>query len=259
MAFLPFNVAGRIFFETIEDTSDLPYLVFLHEGLGCQAMWKDFPARLCRLTGCPGLIYDRLGYGKSSPDTASRTIHYLHEYALIELPYLIERIIPNRPYILIGHSDGGTISLIHGAGRPAHLLGIISEAAHVFVEPATTAGIRETNAAYAEGRMDGLSRYHGEKTEQVFSSWSDTWLSDWFQSWNVEYLLPSIVCPLMVIQGADDGYATDNQVRTIANGVSGFVETVLMDDCGHSPHREQPEMTLTVMSRFIEQVLSRLF
>ena len=33
-----------------------PVIVFLHEGLGSLAMWKDFPARLCEATGLRGLV-----------------------------------------------------------------------------------------------------------------------------------------------------------------------------------------------------------
>jgi len=259
MSFLPLNNVDRMYYETIEENSEYPVLVFLHEGLGCHTMWKGFPEQLCRITGCPGLIYDRIGFGKSSPQKSPRTIHYIHENALFELPLVIERIIPARPYILIGHSDGGTISLIHAAERPPHLKGIITEAAHVFVEPITLAGIRVAVESFHEGQLASLHQYHGDKTEHVFHSWSDTWLSDWFQTWNIEYLLPSIICPVMAIQGVDDHYGTNRQVDAIVAGVSGFAESVMLDGCGHSPHRDQPEVVAAKMSEFIDQVISRLW
>jgi pimeloyl-ACP methyl ester carboxylesterase len=258
MPFLPLNNDDRIYYETLEKNTEFPVLVFLHEGLGCQAMWKDFPERVCGITGCPGLVYDRIGYGKSSPERSIRTIHYIHEYALFELPFVIERLLPDRPYILIGHSDGGTIGLIHAAEKPIQLEGVITEAAHVFVEPETLSGIRDTVDAFGKGQMERLYHYHGDKTERVFSSWSDTWLSDWFQSWNIEYLLPSITCPVMVMQGLDDHYGTKRQVDAIISGVSGFVEPVLLDKCGHSPHRDEPEAVAARMCVFIEQLISRL-
>jgi pimeloyl-ACP methyl ester carboxylesterase len=259
MTFLPLNSVDRIYYETLGGKSEYPTLVFLHEGLGCQGMWKDFPAQVCRITGCPGLVYDRLGYGKSSPQKSFRTIHYIHEYALFELPFVIEQVIPDRPYVLIGHSDGGSISLIHAAERPAHLKGIITEAAHVFIEPITLTGIRDATEAFRNGQMAGLYRYHGEKTEHMFRSWSDTWLSDWFQPWNIEYLLPSITCPTMVIQGLDDHYGTKRQVDAIVCGVAGFADPVLLDGCAHSPHRDQPEVVAARMSVFIDQLISRLW
>ncbi len=255
MAFLPLNTLDRIWYETVDIAGSSPVLVFLHEGLGCREMWKDFPERLCRRTGCPGLVYDRLGYGRSSPSRSTRTIHYLHEYALFELPFLLEQSIPGRPYILIGHSDGGSISLIHAAERPVNLKGIITEAAHVFVEPLTVSGIRDANKAFTDGRLAGLSRYHGDKTENIFRSWSDTWLSRSFRTWNIEYLLPSIRCPVLVIQGQDDHYGTRRQVDAIVSGVSGIAETVMVADCGHSPHRECPEIVAAAMSLFIGRII----
>ena len=106
------SVNSSIHYEWIDGNAKLPCLLFLHEGLGCTAMWKDFPQRLCAATGCSGLLYDRNGYGQSSPLSAPRSIHYLHEYALIELPQVISRLLAERDYCIVGHSDGGSIGLI---------------------------------------------------------------------------------------------------------------------------------------------------
>jgi pimeloyl-ACP methyl ester carboxylesterase len=246
---------GHIYYEKIEGKTEYPTLVFLHEGLGCHTMWKGFPGQLCKQTQCPGLVYDRLGFGKSSPVTSARTIRYLHDSALHELPYVLEQCIPGRPYILIGHSDGGSINLIFGAERPPFLKGIITEAAHVFVEPVTVAEIRKVDKAFKKGEMRGLSRYHGEKTEYVFRAWADTWLSDSFQFWNIESLLPEIQCPMLVIQGSDDQYGTERQVEAIVSKSSGRARPVLLENCGHSPHREMPVPVLDIMSGFIEQII----
>lgn len=240
-----------LFYQTLAGKPANPCLVFLHEGLGCTAMWRDFPERLCRRTQCPGLVYDRLGYGRSSPVAASRTIHYLHHAAFNELPVLLDRVIPGRPFILVGHSDGASISLIFAAEKPSRLQGVISEAAHVFVEPETRQGIAEAEAAFAEGQFQGLYKYHGRKTEQVFHSWSQTWLSQWFWHWNIEYLLPSIACPVLVMQGTEDRYGTRRQVDVIAEQTSGRAELSLIADCGHAPHAEQPEAVLEEMAAFI--------
>ena len=231
-----------------------PCLVFLHEGLGCVAMWKDFPRLLCRTTGCPGLIYDRVGYGKSSPLNHTRTIHYMHEYALHELPMLLETVIPQTPFILIGHSDGGSISLIYGAERPSLLRGIITEAAHVFVDSETIAGIKATDEAWKKGILTGLSKYHGDKTEIMFKAWSVTWLTDWFRYWNIEYLLPSIVAPLLAIQGADDQYGSLDQVHSIVSKCSGSAQLEVVENCGHSPHLEAKPTVLKLMSDFVTQL-----
>ena len=256
MTTLLYNDTEQISYEKIEGDPEYPTLVFLHEGLGCHAMWKDFPRQLCRKTGCPGLVYDRLGFGKSSLLSSTRTIHYLHDSALHELPYVLEQCIPKRPFVLIGHSDGGSISLIFGAEKPLFLKGIITEAAHVFVETITIAAIHRVVEAFKNGEMKGLSRYHGEKTEYIFWAWADTWLSDWFQFWNIENLLPAIQCPMLVIQGREDQYGTERQVEAIVSKSSGRARPVLLDNCGHSPHREMPDTVLDIMSGFVGQIIS---
>ncbi len=244
----------EIYYETIEGRQALPYLVFLHEGLGCAALWKDFPKRLCQATGCPGLLYDRRGYGHSSPLARARTIHYLHEYALWELPRVLAAVIPGRDYLVIGHSDGGSIALIHAAERPAGLRAIITEAAHVFVEQETVDGIRAADEAYLAGKLHRLTHYHGDKTDTTFKAWSRTWITEGFRHWNIEYLLPSIEVPAQVMQGVEDQYATESQVTTIVGGVANR-EAVMVSQCGHTPHQEQSEETLAAMKDFIERVV----
>ncbi len=221
-------------------------------------MWGDFPAKLCATTGCSGLVYDRLGYGKSSPLKHTRTIHYLHGYALYELPELLEKLLPDTPYILIGHSDGGSIGLIFSAERPPLLQGIITEAAHIFVEEQTLAGIKVANDAWARGKLRGLSKYHGDKTVTLYHAWSQTWLSDWFKSWNIEYLLPSIEAPLLVIQGADDQYASPDHAACIASKTSGYAHMEIVDTCAHVPHIEAQAVVLQLMADFIARISSQM-
>lgn len=217
-------------------------------------MWKGFPELLCKTTGCPGLVYDRLGYGKSSPLMHTRTIHYMHDYALSELPALLDHVIPDSPFILVGHSDGGSIGLIYGAQRFPLLKGLITEAAHVFVEPETITGIKQADLAWENGKLTGLAKYHGDKTEVIFKAWSTTWLTSWFQWWNIEYLLPSIDVPLLVIQGGDDQYGSAEQVNQIIAKSSGYAHAEIIDNCGHSPHQEAPDTVLDLMSSFVNQL-----
>lgn len=244
----------QIHYVTLEGEEGRPWLIFLHEGLGSIAQWKDFPERLCERTGCPGLVYDRQGYGGSSPLTESRTIHYLHKYALIELPQLLAAVLPGKPYVLIGHSDGGSIGLIHGAEKPSGLKGIITEAAHVLVEPETLAGIEQAVTAHQQGHLRGLARYHGEKAETVFSAWADTWLSPPFAAWNIEYLLPAIEVPLLVLQGMADQYGTQAQVDSIVSRSSGQATPLMLEDCGHTPHKDMPALVLDLMSCFVNRM-----
>ena len=255
MPFLTNNKRQQIHYEIIEGDQAKPWLVFLHEGLGCTAMWKDFPQRLCTATGCRGLLYDRLGYGLSDALQQTRATDYLHRYALDELPEVLAVLLPGQAYILIGHSDGGSIALLHAAQRPPLLQAIVTEAAHVFVEPVTLEGIRVADRAYADGKLKGLQKYHGDKTEQIFKAWSDTWLTPAFADWNIEADLPRIDCPALIMQGVDDQYGTPAQVDAIAAGIAKgdgpAAHKAMLPDCGHSPHQEQPQAVLDLMRDFI--------
>jgi pimeloyl-ACP methyl ester carboxylesterase len=246
---------ANLYYERLDGDSSRPCLVFLHDALGCAAMWGDFPSALCEHSACPGLVYDRLGYGRSSPLTAARTPRYLHDYALGEFPRVRQTLIGDQAFVLIGHSDGASISLMVGAQRPALLKGIVSEAAHVFVEPETLAGIRQANAAYDAGKLSGLSAYHGEKTHGLFKAWSDTWLAEDFRLWNMEHLLPSIECPILVIQGEDDQYGTERQVQAIVRQSPRCCAPLMLPGCGHVPHKEAAEAVLAAIAEFVEAIV----
>jgi len=255
MPFLELDSQYRLHYQIIDGRSDRPWLLFLHEGLGSVDQWQDFPDQLCERTGCPGLLYDRLGYGQSSPLQRSRTIHYLHAYALQELPRVIEALIPGQPFLLIGHSDGGSISLIFGAERPSLLKGMITLSAHVFVEQVSLDGIQQAREAFTQGKLtSGLARYHGDKSETMFQAWAETWTSPWFRSWNIEYLLPAIEAPLLVLQGRDDQYGTRAQVDAIVDQSGGPATPLLLEGCAHAPHLDFPELALDLMSCFVNRV-----
>lgn len=241
---------AELFYERIAGSAERPVLVFLHEGLGSVAMWRDFPARLCAATGCEGLVYDRRGYGLSSPLGAARSIHYLHDYALNELPAVLAALLPERDYWLVGHSDGGSIALIHAAARPERLRGVITEAAHVLVEAVTLEGIRMARAAWNAGKLKGLQRYHGDKAASIFAAWADTWLEPSFAYWNIEYLLPAIACPVLALQGSEDQYGSAAQLAAIA-GKTPRGQQQMLPACGHTPHAEAAGATLDAMLRFI--------
>ena len=246
--------SARIRFTTIDGRKNKPVLVYLHEGLGCVEMWKDFPQLLCSRSQCPGLLYDRQGFGQSSPLSRERDLNYVHDYARRELAKLIDKLLGDRPFILVGHSDGASIALIYGAADRPGLRGIISEAAHVFVEEKTIAGIRAADQEYERLGPKGLTKYHGKKTPAVFKGWSAVWLSTRFRSWNIEALLPAIHCPVLALQGADDGYGTMEQIASIVSHVSGTVEPAILANCGHTPHRQCPDTALPLMEHFINRI-----
>ncbi|MDR2550222.1 MAG: alpha/beta hydrolase [Desulfobulbus sp.] len=245
----------QLYYESLTGDAGRPWLVFLHEGLGSVAQWGGFPQELCSRTRCPGLVYDRLGHGQSSALVSPRTGRYLHEYALDELPKVLAALLPGQRFVLIGHSDGGSISLIFGAENPGGLLGIVTAAAHVMVEEVTVEGVRNALAAWEQGKLrKGLGRYHGEKSQTLFRAWAETWTSPEFRSWSIEALLPSIAVPLLVLQGRDDQYGTPAQVEAIVTRSGGSATPLLLEECGHSPHLDFPELTLDLMACFVNRL-----
>ncbi|MBN1931525.1 MAG: alpha/beta hydrolase [Desulfobacterales bacterium] len=236
--------------------NDRPILVFLHEGLGSIAQWRDFPGRLCRATDCCGLVYERWGFGNSDALLRDRSSQYLYDEAFNTLPQILKACHINRS-ILIGHSDGGTIALLHAANNHNKVLGLITEAAHVFVEEITLAGIKKAVKAYKNSNLKAkLAQYHGENTDRIFHTWADTWLDPSFRNWNIEAYLPMITAPLLAIQGENDEYGSLAQVKSIVDHVMGPAKSLIIPDCGHIPHHQALEIVLAVMKSFIEQLIN---
>jgi pimeloyl-ACP methyl ester carboxylesterase len=234
-----------------------PILVFLHEGLGCIEMWRDFPETLCNSAGCNGLVYDRRGYGQSEKFEGPWPLNYLEIESLIYLPELLKQLSIDKA-VLIGHSDGGTIALLTAASHPNLVEGIITEAAHIFVEQITIDGIHKAVQAFETTSLkEKLSRYHQENTETIFYRWADRWLSSEFRSWNIRKELPKITCPVLLLQGEDDEYGTRDQIDGIADRVSGPAHARLIPRCGHVPHFQARDAVLSEMKRFIEGLSSR--
>lgn len=232
-----------------------PPVVFLHEGLGSIALWKDFPAVLCRRLRLPGIAYDRQGHGRSAPLDRPRDARYLHEEAELVLPAVLDALGVPRA-VLFGHSDGATIALLFAAAHPARVAAMISEAAHLFVEEETLAGIRAAVEAYATTDLPRrLARYHGDKTEALFRAWSGTWLSPAFRDWRVEAEVARVTAPVLAIQGAEDEYGTPAQVEAIKRLAKGPVETALLPGCAHVPHHQARDKVLDLAAGFIERHL----
>jgi pimeloyl-ACP methyl ester carboxylesterase len=233
-------------------------LVFLHEGLGCAAMWHGFPAALAQRTGCGAFVYSRLGYGGSDACELPRPIRFMHDEALTTMPALIQAA-GIRKAILIGHSDGGSIALIHAGGTTASaVVGVITEAAHVFCEPLTIRAIEKARQNYTHQRLKAaLQKYHGSNTHCAFWGWNATWLHPDFRHWNIEEYLPRIRVPVLAIQGEQDEYGTLAQVDAIRTQAGAGAQESILESCGHAPHKEKPEATLEVMSRFVNGLLAQ--
>ncbi len=231
-----------------------PSLVLLHEGLGSLSMWRDFPSRLAHATGCDALVYSRHGYGKSDPLTAPRRVDYMHNEALHALPELLDKLAIARP-ILVGHSDGGSIALIHAGAAIRPVAAVVTLAAHVLVEDLSVASIEESKVAYETTNFRAkLARHHAD-VDGVFWGWNRIWLHPDFRAWNIEVYLPRIACPVLAIQGEDDEYGTMEQMRRIGSQVRD-IELVELADCRHSLHKDQPEAVQDAITRFVDRVTS---
>lgn len=231
--------------------ANTPTLVLLHEGLGCVAMWRDFPQKLAAATGCRTVVFSRAGYGHSEPYAVPRTPRYMHHEGEVMLPAFLDALGIERP-VLVGHSDGGSIALIFAGAFPARPLGVAVMAPHEFVEDITLAGIRAARGVWESSDWpQKLARYHHD-APRVFSDWNDTWLSPDFRDWNIESYLPRIACPVLALQGEDDEYATMRQIEVIGEVVPG-TEVLKLPACGHSPQRDQEAAVLSALAAFVSR------
>lgn len=238
-----------------DQKDDQPVLVFLHEALGHIRMWKDFPERLALATGLDVMVYERLGYGESSPITLPRADDYLVPEGEQRLGEVLEAAGIDKA-ILVGHSDGGTIALIGAASLPDKVVAIITEAAHVYADELTLKGIREAAEVYKTTNLgERLARYHGDRTDLLFRAWTETWLREsCHQNMDFQCWLPDIRCPALIMQGKQDQYGVPEQVADICKGIGEQAEACFVDGCAHIPHLEATEAVLELMSGFIQRV-----
>ena len=234
-----------------------PLVVFLHEGLGSVSMWKDFPQRLCDAAGTRGIVYSRPGYGRSTPRAAEEAwgLDFMHRQAHEVLPALLAAlgVDPRRdPPWLFGHSDGGSIALLHAARFADAVAGAIVLAPHILVEDLSVASIAKTRTAYLETDLRQRLARHHDDPDSAFWGWNDIWLHPPFKQWTIEREIEAIACPLLAIQGTGDEYGTLEQIRGIARRLP---KTQLLElaDCGHSPQRDQAERVIAAAADFIDE------
>jgi pimeloyl-ACP methyl ester carboxylesterase len=227
-----------------------PELLLLHEGLGSVSMWRGFPADLAARTGCRTIVYSRAGFGRSSPRTRPVTPRFMHDEAFEVLPALRDQLGVRNP-VLVGHSTGASMALIH-AGRFT-VSGIVAMAPFAFVEGSNLESIRAARDRYAHMR-DRLARHH-DNVDDVFHGWSDLWLDPAFADWSIDADLAAIHCPILAILGEGDEYCTSAQLDRLATAAPrAKVQRMLLANCGHSPHRDQPQVVLAAIDRFIESL-----
>jgi pimeloyl-ACP methyl ester carboxylesterase len=249
----PLTVDGRaIETRLIPGDAAKPWLVFLHEGLGSVSLWRDFPDMLARRLGMRSLIYSRFGYGRSARLDGSRKPDFMHQEALAVLPQVRTHFGIERA-LLVGHSDGASIGLIHAADDPASVCGLVAMAPHVFVEPICLQRIGEVKAAY-EATPDlrlRLAKHHVH-VDDAFLGWADIWLDDAFRAWSLAPEIARLAVPTLLIQGTDDDYGTLAQLDAITARapLTTRVQKVVLTNCGHAPHRDQRDAVLDAIGGF---------
>lgn len=238
---------GRVEYLDVPGDPALAPLLFLHEGLGSVALWRGFPRRVAEATGRRAVVYSRLGHGFSDPPPAPRTAMFMHDEAATAVPALREALDVEEP-VVVGHSDGASIGLLHAAG--AQVSGLAVLAPHVFVEEFGLGGVRAARTAYDEGDLrTRMTRRHRDP-DAAFRNWNDVWLSDEFRRWDLRPELPGVRCPVLAVQGTDDPYGTVAHVEAVRDSVTGPVELLILD-CGHAPHLEAPDATTEALLTFL--------
>jgi pimeloyl-ACP methyl ester carboxylesterase len=218
-------------------------------------MWKDYPQRLCDAGGLRGLVYSREGYGRSTPRRPGERwpLDFMQRQARDVLPRLFARLGIGRdggkPW-LFGHSDGATIALVHAAAYPDSVAGVVAVAPHIMVEDVSIRSIAAARDAYrSAGIKARLARYHDDP-DSAFFGWNDVWLDPGFRRFSIEHVLDRVRCPILAVQGENDEYGTLAQVTGI-RARAPQAEIVALANCGHSPHRDQPEALTRAVTGFI--------
>lgn len=227
-----------------------PTLVLLHEGLGCLALWRDFPEKLAQRTGWGVMAYSRAGYGQSDPADLPRPLNYMTHEAQEVLPQVLDAV-GFRNGILMGHSDGATIAAEYAGGvEDFRVRGIVLMAPHFFTEEMGLTEIARAKEAFETGDLkDRMAKYHRD-AEATFRGWNDAWLDPKFREWNVAEVIDYLRVPALAIQGRDDPYGTLAQIEELETRAYSPVDTLILDDCKHAPHLEQPEAVLEEVAEF---------
>lgn len=244
------TTSGQLFVKCWqpETESQQAPLVLLHDSLGCVGMWRDFPMQLCQLLQRPIIAYDRLGFGHSEPQTSPPSLSFIKDEVTVFLA--LKEQLAFDDYWLLGHSVGGAMAISIAARDKC--LGVISISAQAYVEERTLEGIREAITFFSDpAQFSRITRWHGERSQWVFDSWTKTWLSKEYANWNLLPTLTQVNCPLLAIHGQEDEYGSCDSPKAIVEHSSGYAELLLLEDCAHMPHREQTSSVLSAIDTFI--------
>ena len=234
-----------------------PLLVFLHQGLGSIAQWRDYPLAVSLTTGLPALIYERQGYGESAALAGPLKKDYLIHHGLAVLPKVLE-LFQEDQFILIGHSDGGSIAMVAASDdkQRANILGVVSEAAHCFCEPSSKQGVQKLVDDFEKGKLKtALEKFHPINLEQTFYAWANVWRSDEFANWDIRDRLANIKCPLLAIHGNDDENCSVRQIEVISAHCRSDLTLKYIENCAHIPHHQQRKQVLDSIVPFVKALL----
>jgi len=226
-------------------------ILLFHDSLGSVELWRDFPLALAEATGRTVVAYDRLGFGRSDAHPGRLDASFTRAEAETSVPALcaalgIAAMIP------FGHSVGGAMAVATAARWPARCRAVVTEAAQAFVEDRTAAAIRDARTAFAApGQVERLERYHGAKARWVLDAWIETWLGPDFADWTIDEELRRLACPLLAIHGDRDEYGSAVHPRRITDRAGGPSAMLILEDCGHVPHREKAPQVLAAVAQFL--------
>lgn len=234
-----------------------PELLFLHEGLGSVSLWRDFPTRLAQASGCRTVVYSRHGHGRSSPFPAAHDVRFMHREALEVVPTLRAALELARP-LLIGHSTGASMALIHAGHAQAEgwpLAGVVAMAPLCFVEDSNLESIRNMQDVFRTTDLPEKMARHHDDAAAVFWSWNNIWLDPAFYAWSIEADMAGICCPVLAVLGGKDEYSSMRQIEAIRRAAvhAASLRELALPDCGHAPHRDQPELILRALAQFVDE------
>lgn len=228
-------------------------IVLFHDSLGCVDLWRGFPAALSNAARRQVIAYDRLGYGKSSPNPGAQSLNFIPQEAELYFP-AVRRELKFDKFIAFGHSVGGAMALHCAVNFANHCVALITESAQAFVEERTRSGIKAAELEFTQNaNMERLKKYHGEKAQWVLDAWIKTWLSPEFDDWHLAEILPRVNCPLLALHGSEDEYGSSKHPQVICDHAGGKTSLKILAGVKHVPHREREDLVVQLATQFLEQ------
>ncbi len=233
-------------------------ILLFHDSLGCVDLWRDFPPQLAVATHGSVVAYDRLGFGRSDAHPGQLPLTFIRDEAATVVPRLCETLGLDA-IIPFGHSVGGGMAVATAARWPERCAAVVTEAAQTFVEDRTVAGLRAARSDFDRAsQLERLARYHGAKARWVLDARIETWLSPEFAEWRLDDDLRRVRCPALALHGDQDEYGSAEHPGRIAHLTQGPSKAVILEGCGHVPHREQPARVLAEVASFLASLDVRL-